>query len=368
MLRSDTTALFERLREANILLQEVLSGAHENMSAIENTLVTRVSEFVATMNEVAEKHRRGQQPGRAAHQRVPRRHQQGAQRPVAARRPVRRAWPRAGRGGRADRHAATAAPRSTVGRAARRRIEYAGRRRSTPVPNDLEQRAQAVLALLDESLEGADRPGARNRPHRRGSSTEGARAIAEQFERSGRQRRGAAGAPPRRWRSLPAGEQRSASMFAQAAERFAEVVAGSEADGRRDAARTRATRTELRHGILELPQETADSAAQMRRVIVDQIEALAELNRIVARHGRGLDAVEPAASRPRRIEEPDARRVARGADARQRRRRMDRAAPARPRGDITGMTPACRRAAPKRRRSAPASRKAAAAPAGCPTC
>ena len=31
----------------------------------------------------------------------------------------------------------------------------------------------------------------------------------------------------------------------------------------------------------------------MRRVIVDQIEALAELNRIVARHGRGLDATEP---------------------------------------------------------------------------
>jgi hypothetical protein len=53
------------------------------------------------------------------------------------------------------------------------------------------------------------------------------------------------------------------------------------------------TRTELRRGILELPQETAESAAQMRRVIVDQIEALAELNRIVARHGRTLDAVEP---------------------------------------------------------------------------
>jgi len=42
MLRSDTTALFERLREANILLQEVLSGAHENMGEIESTLVTRV--------------------------------------------------------------------------------------------------------------------------------------------------------------------------------------------------------------------------------------------------------------------------------------------------------------------------------------
>jgi len=54
------------------------------------------------------------------------------------------------------------------------------------------------------------------------------------------------------------------------------------------------TRNEMRRGILELPQETAESAAQMRRVIVDQIEALAELNRIVARHGRSLDAVEPA--------------------------------------------------------------------------
>jgi hypothetical protein len=53
------------------------------------------------------------------------------------------------------------------------------------------------------------------------------------------------------------------------------------------------TREELRRGVFELPQETAENAAQMRRVIVDQIEALAELNRIVARHGRNLDATEP---------------------------------------------------------------------------
>jgi hypothetical protein len=57
------------------------------------------------------------------------------------------------------------------------------------------------------------------------------------------------------------------------------------------------TRAELRKGILELPQETSESAAQMRRVIVDQIEALAELNRIVARHGRGLDTADPTARR-----------------------------------------------------------------------
>ena len=60
------------------------------------------------------------------------------------------------------------------------------------------------------------------------------------------------------------------------------------------------TRTELRRGLFELPQETAESTAQMRRVIVDQIEALAELNRIVARHGRALDTAEPT----RRESEP----------------------------------------------------------------
>ena len=52
MLRADTTAMFERLREANIMLQEVLSGAHENMSALENTLMVRVSEFVGAMKEI----------------------------------------------------------------------------------------------------------------------------------------------------------------------------------------------------------------------------------------------------------------------------------------------------------------------------
>lgn len=33
MLRNDTSALFERLRDANVLLQEVLGGATEKISA-----------------------------------------------------------------------------------------------------------------------------------------------------------------------------------------------------------------------------------------------------------------------------------------------------------------------------------------------
>jgi hypothetical protein len=103
----------------------------------------------------------------------------------------------------------------------------------------------------------------------------------------------------------------SHAMLAEAAERFTDVVQGLKSMATEMQQELEATRGELRKGILELPAETAESAAQMRRVIVDQIEALAELNRIVARHGRGLDAVEPTVA-PRRGETAEmSRRVLR---------------------------------------------------------
>jgi hypothetical protein len=138
------------------------------------------------------------------------------------------------------------------------------------------------------------------------TSTESARAIGEQFERMREQ------AEAERRRSTQAMhdifEQSSGethALFEDANSRFAETLHGmkqmaSEMQRELETAREdvqrelEATRAELRRGVLELPQETAESTAQMRRVIVDQIEALAELNRIVARHGRSLDAVEPA--------------------------------------------------------------------------
>jgi hypothetical protein len=138
------------------------------------------------------------------------------------------------------------------------------------------------------------------------------------------------------------------SMFNQAAERFVEVVDGLKRMTSEMQHELETTRAELRKGILELPQETADSAAQMRRVIVDQIEALAELNRIVARHGRSLDTVEPTARRIEPVEAIAPRReaiLANGSGARAETRseprpepRSELPAPPRGRGpDITGM-------------------------------
>ena len=55
MLRNDTSALFERLREANALLQEVLGGANESLGRIESTLSVRVKEFVSALSDINER-------------------------------------------------------------------------------------------------------------------------------------------------------------------------------------------------------------------------------------------------------------------------------------------------------------------------
>jgi hypothetical protein len=331
MLRSDTTALFERLREGNILLQEVLSGSHESMSALENTLMLRVSEFVTAMNEVTAstgeattrveanignfRDVTGQvltDLGQLAHQ--------------------------------FDTHGQELAKAVELIDRSNQRTEDTVNERRVQLDSlvttldtrteDLEQRLKRFSGLLDESLEAAS---ARARDVARvvaESSTEGTRTITEQAERVREQAEeiarvvsetGAEGTRAiteqyERVREHAEVERRRAAdamhdiyeqsagdthaLFREANERFAETVRNMKqmaTEMQRELETTRAemqreldaTRAELRRGVLELPQETAESAAQMRRVIVDQIEALAELNRIVARHGRNLDAVEP---------------------------------------------------------------------------
>lgn len=54
------------------------------------------------------------------------------------------------------------------------------------------------------------------------------------------------------------------------------------------------TRVELKRGVLELPHETRENAEAMRRVVSEQLKALAELNEIVSRHAREMEIVEPS--------------------------------------------------------------------------
>jgi ABC-type transporter Mla subunit MlaD len=300
MLRADTTALFERLREANIMLQEVLSGAHENMNGLESTLMLRVSEFVTAMNEVT-----------------------GATGEVTNRvestitnfrgtteRLVNDLGQLAYQFNAHGRDLAQAI--ELIERSNTRSAESVNERRdqldslvsTLDVRSmDIEQRLSRFSSLLDESLESASTRAREVARLISESSSEGSRAITEQYSRV---RENAENERERSAEAMRAiYEQASGEtnvMFREASERFAQVMRDMKQMASEMQRELESTRSELRRGIFDLPQETAENAAQMRRVIVDQIEALAELNRIVARHGRNLDAVEPA-RRPGR-EEP----------------------------------------------------------------
>ena len=300
MLRSDTTALFERLREANIMLQEVLSGAHENMGALENTLMVRVSEFVTAMNEVTAS--TGDATGRVETN-------------IAAFRDITaqvigdlgqlaRQFDIHGRDLVKAVEIIDHSNQRAEGSVNERRVQLDSLVATLDIrTEDLEKRLTRFSGLLDESLEAASTRAREVARLVSESSAEGTRAISEQYERvreNAEEERQRASEAMRAIYEQTVGDTQA--LFQSANERFGEAVQGMKQMATEMQRELESTRNELRRGVFELPQETAESAAQMRRVIVDQIEALAELNRIVARHGRNLDAVEPVVRRTR--EEP----------------------------------------------------------------
>ena len=292
MLRTDTVSLFERLREANILLQEVMSGSQENMDRLETALTSRVSEFASVMNDVST--RTGDATNRVSDQveSLPGHHLQGGRRPRQSRNAVRHAWPRAGAGGRTDRH------EQPQGRHLDRRAPRQSRLADQHPRHQERGTRSAPEALLGPARRVAGklhRPRPRYRPHDRGDVARKARRPSSSSSSSCATAPSRSASAPRtrcrastnrRWAiPMPCSASRpSASPTCSRASRRWPPKCRTELD---------ATRAELRKGIMEMPAETAETTAQMRRVIVDQIEALAELNRIVARHGGRMETAEP---------------------------------------------------------------------------
>src|SRR6185295_9168176 len=170
---------------------------------------------------------------------------------------------------------------------------------------DLDQRLSRFTGLLDESLIAAEeraRDIARVVAETAGA---GSSAISRQFEAV------RTAAENERQQTLHAmndlyqqSTHETDAMFKQSTEKFGAMVQSMKQMAAEMHNELEATRNELRRGVLEMPQEAADNTAQMRKVIVDQIEALAELNRIVAHHGRGLDVVTSGRANVQRQEEP----------------------------------------------------------------
>ena len=121
-------------------------------------------------------------------------------------------------------------------------------------------------------------------------------AVAGQFETI---RETAAKERERTAQSLQAAiEQTNAQLSGaldQAAERFRHSVAEVKEMAGQVQRELDATRQELRRGVLELPQETSETAEAMRRVVSDQIRALKELAALVSDSGAAYDVAEPVA-------------------------------------------------------------------------
>src|SRR5882724_9472084 len=302
ILRTDTVALFERLREGNILLQEVLTGAHDNLNSLERALVTRVADFVSAMNDVTS--RNG-----AATQTLE------DQLTVFNTKTSKALEDLGSLSSQFEIHGKTLVDATAlVEQSNRSTTASVGERKSvleslvTTIDlrtTDLDQRLSRFTGLLDESLAAAEeraRDIARVVAETAGA---GSAAISRQFEAVR-----TAAEEERRQTTNTMSEiyqqstQEADAMFKQSAERFAEMVASMKQMAAEMHQELESTRTELRRGVLEMPQEAAENTAQMRKVIVDQIEALAELNRIVARHGHGLDVVSAGRSSSLREEEP----------------------------------------------------------------
>lgn len=92
-------------------------------------------------------------------------------------------------------------------------------------------------------------------------------------------------------------------IFAAALDRFRSAAAEIQGLTTSVGRELETTREELRRGTIELPRETAEQAAAMRRVVAEQIKALNELTDIIARSGRAYDVAEPVpAPAKRRVE------------------------------------------------------------------
>src|ERR1700716_1161755 len=302
ILRTDTVALFERLREGNILLQEVLTGAHDNLNSLERALVTRVADFVSAMNDVTSRNGVATQT-------------LDDQLSVFNTKTTKALQDLGSLSGQFETHGKALVDAAAVVEQSNRSTTTSVAERKTTLESlvttidlrttDLDHRLSRFTGLLDESLAAAEE---RARDIARGvaqAAGAGSAAISRQFEAvrtaAEEERRLTADTMNEIYQQ---GTQEADAMFKQSADKFATMVSSMKQMASEMHHELEATRNELRRGVLEMPQEAAESTAQMRKVIVDQIEALAELNRIVAHHGRGLDVVSSGRASVQRQEEP----------------------------------------------------------------
>ncbi len=95
------------------------------------------------------------------------------------------------------------------------------------------------------------------------------------------------------------------SAAREATERFAEATQEMRGSAETLRSELSATRGELKKTVIDLPEETKESATAMRRVVSDQIKALKDLSDLVAKSKRLYDAPTSSDAPRQRVAQPE---------------------------------------------------------------
>jgi soluble P-type ATPase len=291
MLRDDVTGVLERLRDAGQLLKQLLEDATGNLVPLEATIAERVSSLQEVL-ETTLNATRGSVDHVDSQLRDLREVSGGVVRDLSV---LTQRFEDQSRflSGAADSLQETHRRIDMTLSDRREAIE----RFSSVLANrasDLDERLARFNRLMQDSLGAAE-----ERAHEIArlvaeSTTRATQAITQQYDTirstSEEERERTAGALKVTYDQTA---EEMKTLFSDATQRFAETARELRQVAEEVHSTLDHTRQELKRGVLELPQETLESTSAMRRVVADQIKALAELNDIVARHARGIDVMEP---------------------------------------------------------------------------
>lgn len=174
---------------------------------------------------------------------------------------------------------------------------------------DMDSMLRSFTALVDEHLTEAQTKARDASALVHESAQSSAEAIGMQFDRvrleTGKERERTAAALRSAYDQAN-GEM--STLFQRTMEGFASTATQLRQASQDIMRELEATRAAVQLGGLEIPREARDAAANLKRVVSDQMRALNELGEIVSRSNPALDVAEPR--REARLPEPEAPRAA----------------------------------------------------------
>jgi hypothetical protein len=295
-----------RLGEANVLMQQIVTGANKNLVAIESGLSTRVGELQNVLSTVMA------EASQASQQVVSQIGELKAFSEGTLRQTAELANQLDAQGSSlgevtqtstAALHAAASRleqVEARIGKALAERKDALEQMHGliSNRTDDVESITRSFAAMIDESLSSAETRARQIGGVLSDSAEATTGALSQQFEliraATGKERERTASALRAAYEQVTS---EVGDELAKVSERFQSAAQDMRSVSAEIQQELEATRAELKRGVLDLPRETQESTAAMRRVVAEQIKALNELTEIVTRSGRSADVARPVQAR-----------------------------------------------------------------------